>query len=115
MLGRCIHQVPVVDEPGALDVEVIDPPLKGRPAASVGADQDEQRQESRLMDGILEQQGGLREGKRLVVLGQIPDIRDTEAHKQIPCAVLARGCLEEPLDGLRPFRIMESLQPAADP
>lgn len=114
MCSRCIYEIPVVDKPGILKVQVKNPLLKIRISLSVGVHQNEEGKQSRFMDGGVEQRYALFKRERLIFFGQFSYLGNPETHKQIPFTIFPLGRLKEILKYRGLFSVAKCLQSNRD-
>lgn len=110
MHGGGVHQIPVVDETGILQVQMIDLFLKRHIPPPIGSDQDEEGQKPCFMVGGLEEFDRLWKGQALKFPGQLSRLGNPDPKKDVTFAVFTRSGFEESPVNLRPFLVAKPLQ-----
>ena len=110
---RGVDEIPVVDEGGVLQVEVVDPPPPGGIGGSERVDEDQQRQQPLFVEPRLQEPLDLLERHAAALAADAAGRRDLDAEEAVTLAVLARTGLEEPLQDVGGARNRMLAQPAA--
>jgi len=95
IFSRGVYEVPVIDKPVILKVEIKNLLLKRIISLCVGTNQNEERQQSRFMEERLKQLAYLFKGERLIFFGQFSYLWNTETNKYITFPEFPLGCFKE--------------------